>query len=567
MSYLSLYRKYRSQTFSEIIEQQAVVQVLQNAIKFNRIAHAYIFSGPRGTGKTSLARIYAKTINCKNLKPEMPEPCNTCENCLAITRGEHMDVIEIDAASNTGVENVRELIEKVNFLPALAPFKIYIIDETHMLSNAAFNALLKTLEEPPAHVIFILATTDPQKIPVTIQSRCQRLDFLKISQKSVEEHLRTILKKEKINISEDAIRTIAKYSGGHLRDALSISDQVIAFNTGNVEMQNVLDVLGAPNSEEYLQLIQLIINKNLAEFFQNLENLFYRGLDSVRFVQDIIEIFRMLLLLKLNLKDLIIANEEFVKKLKDMDKYYNQQNIIEIIKRLSQAVQEIRYMEDSRVYIEALLYEVLEPQVIGSTSQTEKTAKSEEPKSEKFHRPLSPARETAKVEANAEPDLPKKTLQIKVEEKINETEETSAAPEEKSLENIDIISIKHNWPDIIALLKKNKMIRLAAYLMEAIPLRLEDNVIVVGFKAEHKFHFENIREEKNLRNICEFASKVIKKPVTMKCIVMDNEELPINMQTDVMVASKLFADESIPGHIKSIAQSFEGEIIKPGGGA
>ncbi len=543
------------------------MQVLQNAIKFNRIAHAYIFSGPRGTGKTSLARIYAKTINCKNLKPEMPEPCNTCENCLAITRGEHMDVIEIDAASNTGVENVRELIEKVNFLPALAPFKIYIIDETHMLSNAAFNALLKTLEEPPAHVIFILATTDPQKIPVTIQSRCQRLDFLKISQKSVEEHLRTILKKEKINISEDAIRTIAKYSGGHLRDALSISDQVIAFNTGNVEMQNVLDVLGAPNSEEYLQLIQLIINKNLAEFFQNLENLFYRGLDSVRFVQDIIEIFRMLLLLKLNLKDLIIANEEFVKKLKDMDKYYNQQNIIEIIKRLSQAVQEIRYMEDSRVYIEALLYEVLEPQVIGSTSQTEKTAKSEEPKSEKFHRPLSPARETAKVEANAEPDLPKKTLQIKVEEKINETEETSAAPEEKSLENIDIISIKHNWPDIIALLKKNKMIRLAAYLMEAIPLRLEDNVIVVGFKAEHKFHFENIREEKNLRNICEFASKVIKKPVTMKCIVMDNEELPINMQTDVMVASKLFADESIPGHIKSIAQSFEGEIIKPGGGA
>ena len=567
MSYLSLYRKYRSQTFSEIIEQQAVVQVLQNAVKFNRITHAYIFSGPRGTGKTSIARIFAKTINCKNLKPETPEPCNTCENCLAITRGEHMDVIEIDAASNTGVENVRELIEKVNFLPALSPYKIYIIDETHMLSNAAFNALLKTLEEPPAHVIFILATTDPQKIPVTIQSRCQRLDFLKISQSSIEKHLKDILKREEIKISEDALRTIAKYSGGHMRDALSISDQVIAFNSGSVELQNVLDVLGAPNSEEYLQLIQLIINKNLSDFFQNLENLFYRGLDSVRFVQDIIEIFRMLLLLKLNLPDLIIASEEFISKLKAMDKYYTQQNIIDVIKRLSQAVQEIRYMEDSRVYIEALLYEVLEPQAVGSIAQS--PAKSESPRIEKPSKPLTFEKEAVKVDPKSEPDTSKKTLQLKVEEKPAEniSEAKTISMDDSRLENIDIVSIKHCWPDIIALLKKNKMIRLAAYLMEAVPLRLESNVIVVGFKAEHKFHFENIQEEKNLRNICEIASKVIKKPVTIKCVVMENEEMPINMQTDVMVASRLFADESIPGHIKNIAQSFEGEIIKPGGEA
>ena len=240
MGYKALYRTYRPNSFDEVAGQKHVVKTLQNAIEQKKIAHAYLFCGPRGTGKTSIAKIFAKTINCEN---EVEKPCLKCDNCLAVQEGNHPDIIEIDAASNNGVEEVRSLIEKVKYAPLKGKYKVYIIDEVHMMSTGAFNALLKTIEEPPAHVIFILATTEPHKVLPTIISRCQRFDFTKVSRIEIIERIHTILKAENIQCDEDVVKLIAQLADGGLRDALSILDQCIAYAKDNIELHHINEIM------------------------------------------------------------------------------------------------------------------------------------------------------------------------------------------------------------------------------------------------------------------------------------------------------------------------------------
>ena len=297
MSYLVLARKYRPQTFDEVIKQNHVTQTLTNAIKSRRVAHAILFTGPRGTGKTTVARILAKAMNCK--EGPTPIPCNTCGSCREITSGNAVDVFEIDGASNNGVEQIRSLRENINYMPAHSPNKIYIIDEVHMLSISAFNALLKTLEEPPSHVMFIFATTEPHKIPVTILSRCQRHDFKLIDIESISNHMKDICSKEHIDITEESLMLIAREAGGSIRDALSLLDQLMACSEGTISYKNILNILGVADRKIIFDISNAILRKDIPEAFNVVDEIYDCGYEMKKFYADIIEHFRNLLVVKM----------------------------------------------------------------------------------------------------------------------------------------------------------------------------------------------------------------------------------------------------------------------------
>jgi DNA polymerase-3 subunit gamma/tau len=289
MAYKALYRIYRPQTFDEVVGQKYILQTIKNAIEHNKIAHAYLFSGPRGTGKTTLAKLLAKGVNCT---AAANRPCNECDNCKAITLGTYPDVIEIDAASNNGVDEIREIIDKVKYAPIAGKYKIYIIDEVHMLSTGAFNALLKTLEEPPAHIIFILATTDVHKVIPTIISRCQRFDFNKVSQTDIKLRIKDILEQENIKYENDVVPLIAELADGGVRDALGILDQTIAYAGDNLTGNHVRDIYGVASTAEIIDLIENVLNKKIKESLVFVHDFDQRGVDLVRLTSGILNILK-----------------------------------------------------------------------------------------------------------------------------------------------------------------------------------------------------------------------------------------------------------------------------------
>ncbi len=352
MSYKALYRTYRPNTFDSVAGQGHVVKTLQNAIKENKIAHAYLFCGPRGTGKTSMARLFAKALNCEE---GFGHQCNKCANCLSLMEGSHPDVIELDAASNRGIDDIRDLISKVKYAPTLGRYKVYIIDEVHMMTNEAFNALLKTLEEPPANVVFILCTTEPYKLMPTILSRVQRYDFSKVSDTDLLNNLKMIVAKEGVLASEDALKLIVSLSDGGVRDSLSMLDQAIAYSGNELTLDKVQDLYGLTSIEEKLELLNLVTSSNVKGFMDKLDSFISHGIDIKRLTSDLIDICKDILIYQNTLDTSILKslNEAQVKSLN-----ISKDNVLKMLNILLETYSQYRYVSNINSLIEIALLKI-----------------------------------------------------------------------------------------------------------------------------------------------------------------------------------------------------------------
>lgn len=364
MSYTALYRKFRPDTFADVKGQDHIVTTLKNQLKANRIGHAYLFTGTRGTGKTTVAKILARTVNCENPTPD--GPCGECRICRAIAAGASMNVIEIDAASNNGVDNIREIVEEVSYSPAEGKYKVYIIDEVHMLSTGAFNALLKTLEEPPSYVIFILATTEVHRLPITILSRCQRYDFKRITIDTITDRMKELIQEENVQVEEKALRYIAKLADGSMRDALSLLDQCIAFLLGEeLTYDKVLDVLGAVDTEVFSRLFRFCLERNVLGCVQLLEEIVMQGRELTQFVTDFTWYLRNLMLVQAsdNLEDVIDMSTENLKRLKEEAEMADMDRIVRYIRIFSDLSGQIRYSAQKRILVEVALIKLCKPEM------------------------------------------------------------------------------------------------------------------------------------------------------------------------------------------------------------
>lgn len=364
MAYTALYRKFRPGGFEEVKGQDHISKTLQNQIKADRIGHAYLFCGTRGTGKTSVAKIFAKAVNCE--QPVDGSPCGVCESCKSISAGTSMNVIEIDAASNNGVDNIREIREEVAYRPTEGKYKVYIIDEVHMLSIGAFNALLKTLEEPPEYVIFILATTEAHKIPITILSRCQRYDFKRITIDTIAARLTDLMQKENVEVEERAIRYIAKAADGSMRDALSLLDQCIAFYLGQkLTYDNVLEVLGAVDTEVFSKLLRELLERDVVKVLKSLDTLVMQGRELSQLATDFTWYLRNLLLAKSsdNMEDVLDVSTENLNQLKEEAQMIEDDMLIRYIRIFSELSNQLKYATQKRVMMEVALIKLCRPQM------------------------------------------------------------------------------------------------------------------------------------------------------------------------------------------------------------
>lgn len=357
MEHVALYRAWRPQSFQDMVGQQHIIRTLQNAIREQRLSHAYLFSGPRGTGKTSAAKILAKAVNCE--KGPTAEPCNECDACRRITAGAVMDVLEIDAASNRGVEEIRDLREKVKYAPTEVRQKVYIIDEVHMLTTEAFNALLKTLEEPPPHVMFILATTEPHRLPATVISRCQRFDFRRVSLEEQSERLKLICEKEGINAEDEAIQYIARLSDGGMRDALSILDQIASFSGGQVSYQQVLEMTGGIASRQFAELAQTLLAGDVGGMLQMIDGFMQEGKSADKCMENLLYYFRDLLMVKMvpqadKLTERVLDPRDFA----EIAESFSKSQLFKIIDTLNHYQTEMKYAVQPQTLFEVALLKI-----------------------------------------------------------------------------------------------------------------------------------------------------------------------------------------------------------------
>lgn len=503
----ALYRVYRPKNFSDVIGQEHIVRTLKNQIENNNVGHAYLFCGTRGTGKTSTAKIFSRAVNCTNLHND--EPCNECENCREILEDKTMDVVEIDAASNNSVDDIRELRENVKYSPAKAKYKVYIIDEVHMLSQGAFNALLKTLEEPPSYVIFILATTEPHKIPATILSRCQRFDFKRVTVKDISSRMRYICEKEGIEADEKALNLIARNSQGALRDALSILDQCISFEGNKISYNDVIELLGSVNIEQLFDLAESVIKEDTRKSLQILNDFIIWGKDVRNLVNDLIDHFRNLMVCKISndLDEIISLPEETIDLLKQQAETIDTNNLIRILNILSETQDGMKISSNPRVLMEVTMMKIAQPMFDESKEALIKRIENLEQKIESGNIKVNHISTNQTVDNfNENNQQNNNTVEKQEDENI----------EYENLKGDDIKLVEKSWKKILQKMKEDKNQVIRALLQDVDSFNISEDTLYIIFTDNYSFAKSRLDSPATIQYVEKVIREVLNRSFSVK---------------------------------------------------
>jgi len=506
--------------FEDVVEQEHVVKTLKNSISSGRIAHAYLFCGTRGTGKTTMAKIFSRAINCEN--STNGDPCNKCEICRGILNGSLLDVIEIDAASNNSVDNVREIRDEVVYAPSKARYKVYIIDEVHMLSSGAFNALLKTLEEPPGHVVFILATTEPHKLPATILSRCQRFDFRRIPVESITKRIEHIAKNSDVDIETEGLKLIARMADGALRDAISILDQCISLGNKNLTYDDVLSVVGIVNNTFVADVVDSINTKQVDKVLQLVNILVMDGKSITQFVSDLVLYYRNLLICSTsaNPEEIIEASKEMIERMSGQCKSLSNLEITSIIKELSALEATMKWSTHARVLLEVTLIKLCESKIDSSDAGLMERIDFLEKKISDL---LANGIKVSSGEVKGGTFDSKKDVMNETpvkRKKSNISEEEIKVDLKNIAGNLECIEI---WNDVLNDLKQNGRMVLYSYLLDTKAVEINSKIIGVVFTQERCFFKINVSKSENAEVLEEYLEKRLGREVKIKCF--DSEDV------------------------------------------
>lgn len=531
MSYIALYRQWRPTRFEDVVEQEHVVKTLRHSVNTGRIAHAYLFCGTRGTGKTTMAHILSRAINCLN--PDNGDPCNKCDVCREILDGSSVDVLEIDAASNNSVDNVRSIRDEVIYTPTKAKYKVYIIDEVHMLSTGAFNALLKTLEEPPEHVVFILATTEPHKLPATILSRCQRFDFRRISQESIVKRLDKIATACGTSLDTDAARLIARMSDGAMRDAISLLDQCISLGGSSVGYDDVLSVVGIVNDEFITDFVKSMLDGDIPKTLDNIGRLIMDGRDISHFVSDLVMYFRNLLICKATggkCESLVDAPSAVLDIMKNQSEIISQEKIIRYVKELSSLESGLKWASNPRVLLEVTLIKLCGSESTYDADVLERLAAIEE-RINSGNIAINQVSPAAKGNSRQQEKSPIVNAQQNTASgtgsgdsrasagSVPASSGASASADNKA-DNVNVNTADEfkEWPKVMEYLRSMGRMKIYSFLHNAKAVRLDENNVGIVFSQKDSFTKTLVSKPEHMDLINEVLLKVTGKDIKAKCI-------------------------------------------------
>ncbi|PZE20091.1 DNA polymerase III subunit gamma/tau [Paenibacillus xerothermodurans] len=550
MAHIALYRTWRPQSFQEIVGQKHIVQTLQNSLREGRFTHAYLFNGPRGTGKTSAAKILAKAVNCVNGPAD--EPCNQCDNCIRITEGSVMDVVEIDAASNRGVEEIRDIRDKVKYAPTEVRHKVYIIDEVHMLTTEAFNALLKTLEEPPAHVMFILATTEPHKLPATIISRCQRFDFRRVSLDEQVERLHVVCRQERIEADDEAIRLIARLSDGGMRDALSLLDQIMAFSGKHVTYDDVVSITGGMASDQFEQLVRALQQRDVTAVLQLIETFMQEGKSADKCMENLLYYFRDLLMVKMVPDSQAVTDRIIdVKRFADVAATFSTEQLISMMDTLNYYQTEMKYSMQPQTLLEVALMKLCSanaaerpagvaagaaqaaPDDSGSVDRLvpqlmSRIQRLEEQLAQVLKQGAAPA---AGSTPNGRSSARTTASPVAMKRIVEKLDSFLSAQEDAGTK-----AVLQRWNQVLLRLKEQK-IQLHGWLVNGEPVSFLDDAVLVAFKNE--IHRETTEKPANKQFIERVIGEVLEQPVRLVTIMLKDWKAAADRQPSTQPKQEL----------------------------
>ncbi len=541
MPYVVLARKWRPRLFKDVVGQEHVTKTLQNAISADRIAHAYLFSGPRGVGKTTVARILAKAVNC--IEGPQPEPCEKCVNCTEISSGKSIDAIEIDAASNRGIDEIRELRESVKFAPVSGRYKVYIIDEAHMITHDAFNAFLKTLEEPPEHVIFILATTEAHKIPATILSRCQRFDFRTLTRSEIIDRLRKIADSDSLSIDDESLSLIAESADGAMRDAESMLDQLLSFGGGEIQAEEVSSLLGLGEYRLLDQLAENILQSDSAESLKILNDLADRGADLSQCLKRLVSHFRDLMIYKIN-PDLIDTSETRTQMLASQSEKASIERLMKIARMLTQAESDTKQLGYERLNLELALIKLskLTDDTVPLAEVLDKLDEIESKLRTGGFRPAPVVAEPEPVYTEAEASV--------IEEHEEQIEDDESDP------------LRATWSKLLKNLRKKGSPMLHALLKEASLVSIGDADLTIDFEARFNWHREQVQESRNKRAIEDELSEIVGKPMELRIKVNDSSQDGNSEESVPTSTIDMLRDAKEDESVKLVLDVFNGRIVE-----